>query len=94
MKRSSLSIPAAFWIAAFPAPAFADMQSAITCAASLKADQKLIYQSVLPYLTPETGLPSLVRTKVMALVNAGRLSMSTAPDDARKARRCLQLAQQ
>lgn len=94
MKRSSLSIPAAFWIAAVPAPVFADMQSAITCAASLTADQKQIYQSVLPYLTPETDLPSLVRTKVMALVNAGRLSMSTAPDDATKAGRCLQMAHQ
>jgi hypothetical protein len=91
MKRSSLSIPAAFWIAAVPAPGFADMQSAATCAASLTADQNLIYQSVLPYLTPETDLPSLVRTEVMALVSAGRLSMSTAPDDARKAGRCLQM---
>lgn len=91
MKRLSLSIPAAFWIAAAPAPVLADMQSATTCAASLTADQNLIYQSVLPYLTPETDLPSLVRTEVMALVNAGRLSMASAPDDAREAARCLQM---
>lgn len=94
MKRVSLYIPAAFWIAAATAPVFADMQSATTCAASLTADQNLIYQSVLPSLTSETDLPSLVRTEVMTLVNAGRLSMSTAPDDARKASQCLQMVYQ
>lgn len=94
MKRSLLSVSAAFWLAVLSETTFADLRSAGACSATLTADQKLIYQTVLPDLKRETDLPSLVRTKVMALVNAGRLSISTAPDDARTAGRCLQMVHQ
>jgi hypothetical protein len=94
MKTSSLLVSTALWALLLPATAFADARSAATCAASLTASQKLIYQSVLPDLKRETDLPTLVRAKVMALVTAGRLQMSSAPDDAQVAASCLQMVHQ
>jgi hypothetical protein len=91
MKRSSLSVSAALCALALPASSLADTRSAAACAASLTADQTLIYRAVLPDLTRDTDLPALVRAKVMALVTAGRLQMSSAPDDAQAAARCLRM---
>jgi hypothetical protein len=93
MKRS-LALVAAGLVVASSTAALADAGAAGVCAASLTADQKLIYHAVLPDLTREANLPALVRTKVTALVTAGRLPMSSAPDDARIAGRCLHIVRQ
>ncbi len=94
VKRSSLFGAVAICSVTLPVTAFADTLSARTCAASLTTDQRLIYQSVLPELTQETDLPSLIRSKVMALVTAGRLQTASAPDDAKIAGRCLLMVHQ
>jgi hypothetical protein len=95
MKRSFL-LAVANWFAAvgISTVAFADTRTATACAASLTTEQRLIYQSVLPDLTRETNLSNIVRTKVVFLVSAGRLQMSSAPDAAKVAGRCLQMVHQ
>lgn len=94
MKTSSLQIVTVGLVAALSTTAFADSRSGAVCAASLTADQQLIYQSILPDLTREANLSALVRAKVTALVTAGRLPISSAPDDARIAAHCLQMVHQ
>jgi hypothetical protein len=94
VKRSLPIVSTTGFVVALSTIALADARSAAVCAKSLTVDQKLIYQSVLPDLTREADLTALVRAKVIALVGAGRLPMSSAPDDAKIAGRCLQMAHQ
>ncbi len=94
MKTPLPLVSATGFVVAISTVAFADARSAAVCAASLTTDQKLIYQSVLPDLSREANLPALVRAKVTALVGAGRLPMSSAPEDASIAGRCLQMVHQ
>jgi hypothetical protein len=94
MKKTLLQIAIIGLAVALSNTVFADSRSAATCAASLTADQRLIYQSVLLDLTRKANLSDLVRAKVTALVTAGRLPMASAPDDARIAARCLQMVHQ
>jgi hypothetical protein len=91
MKRPLPLVFATGFVVAISTVTFADSRSAAVCAVSLTIDQRLIYETVLPDLTPEANLSALVRIKVTALVGAGRLPMSSAPDDARIAGRCLQM---
>jgi hypothetical protein len=94
MKRRSSFVFATIFVMSPLTVAFADIRSASVCATSLTIDQKLIFQTVLPDVMPETNLSALIRAKVTALVTAGRLPMSSAPDDAKIASRCLQMVHQ
>lgn len=76
-----------------PIAASADMEAAETCAVTLSADQRLIYEAVKPDVKLDTYLFKLVRTKVIALVTAGRVPRSSAPDDAQIAAKCLKQLQ-
>jgi hypothetical protein len=62
-----------------PAAAFARLKAAETCAVTLSADQRLIYKAVSSDTTVDADMFKLVRTKVIALVNGGRLPRSSAP---------------
>jgi hypothetical protein len=63
------------------------------CASGPSANQGLIYRTVRPEVTPSADLTPLIRARVIALVQAGRIPHASAPDDAQIAARCLRLLQ-
>jgi hypothetical protein len=73
-------------------PALAN-PGAENCAAALTPNQSLIYRTVRPEVTPGVDLTPLIRARVIALVQAGRVPHASAPDDAQVAARCLRLLQ-
>jgi hypothetical protein len=77
-------------MAATPAGANARAE---TCAAALSPHQSLIYRTVRPDAAASADLTALIRSRVIALVQAGRLPHASAPDDAQMAARCLRLLQ-
>jgi hypothetical protein len=91
---SSISLCVALGLTVLqPIAAFADLKAAETCAVTLSPDQRLIYEAVKPDVKLDADLFKLVRTKVIALVTAGRVPRSSAPDDAQIAAKCLKLLQ-
>jgi hypothetical protein len=94
MKTPTLLIAAALYTVILCTAVKADIGSATDCAALLTVEQKLIYKSVLPDLKPQADLRALVRSKTIELAKAGRLKMSSAPDDAKIAHRCLKMVRQ
>jgi hypothetical protein len=64
------------------------------CAAVLTSHQGLIYRTVRPEVVAGVDLVPLIRARVIALVQAGRVPYASAPDDAQAAARCLRLLQQ
>jgi hypothetical protein len=91
-RKSNLALTAALIVCA-AMPLSAAAKEADGCAAKLTASQKLIYQSVKPEVKPKTKLNPLIRSKTIALVKAGKISRSSAPDDAKIAANCLKLLQ-
>ncbi len=69
----------------------ADQKGAKTCAAELSAPARQIYDAVNALKLPVNGLPQIVREQTVALVQSGQIAMSTAPDHATAAARCLEL---
>jgi hypothetical protein len=63
------------------------------CAQSLTSHQGLIYRTVRPEVAAGVDLVPLIRARVIALVQAGRVPYASAPDDAQAAARCLRLLQ-
>ena len=94
MKRSLSFLLVTLFAISLSGVAVADTRSASACSAALTIDQKLIYQTVLADLIRDANLSDLIRAKVTALVTAGRLPMSSAPDDAKVASRCLRMVRQ
>jgi hypothetical protein len=64
-----------------------------SCASGLSSNQSLIYRTVRPEVTAAADLNPLIRSRVIALVQAGRIPRDSAPDDAQVAARCLRLLQ-
>jgi hypothetical protein len=80
-------------ICLIPLSAMADQAAATKCRASLPDEPKLIYDKSAPLVTPSTDLKGVLRSQTRALVLAGKVSLSTAPDSAREAAQCLELLQ-
>jgi azurin len=76
-----------------PTAAFADVEAAESCAATLSANQRLIYDTIKPDFRPDADLVKQVRPKVIALVKTGKLPRASAPDDAQTAAKCLKMLQ-
>ncbi len=88
MIRSSL-----FWCALpvlmMASPAFADEQSASSCARTLSPAALEIYRAAAPELRPGTDMASLLRAKVMPMVMSGDMNRTTARTAATAASFCL-----
>ena len=76
------------------APAFAGQAEAQSCAAGLDANSQVIFNAVLPQVTPSIDLKGAVTTATKAMVESGQLSMSKARPAAMAAGECLKLAMQ
>jgi hypothetical protein len=69
--------------------ALADQRAAEACAAALPQDAKLIYDNVVPALTPDATPRDVVIAQTRALARAGKISQLSARDNAMKAGSCL-----
>jgi hypothetical protein len=78
-------------LALLASAAFADQQATTACATSLPPPARKIFDSVLKSRPPHVDLGQSVREQTIALVHAGQIQMSTAPDSALAAARCLEL---
>jgi hypothetical protein len=93
MSYSILTFACVIASSATIGPVFAAVKEAESCAVSLNAQQKLIYAAVKPEVTAKTKLDALIRKKTMELYKQGRVQRSSAPTDAKVARRCLKMLQ-
>ncbi|WP_419758455.1 hypothetical protein [Acidisoma sp.] len=72
------------------APAQAeDQAAALACSKSLPPEAMTIYQDSAPYVSPDTDMRSLLRTRVKALIMAGSVQRATARGSAIAAYGCL-----
>jgi hypothetical protein len=78
-------------LALLASAAFADQQATTACATRLTPPARKIFDAVLKAKPSHGDLGQSVREQTMALVEAGHLQMSTAPDSAMAAARCLEL---
>jgi hypothetical protein len=93
-RFATIGLPVALGLITLqPVSALANEVAAETCAATLTANQQLIYQTVKPDFRPDADLIKQVRPKVIDLVTAGKLPRASAPDDAQAAAKCLKLLQ-
>ena len=72
-----------------PAIAFADAAAAAKCRSGLNAEATLIYDKVLPLVTPATVLRDMLKEQTRSMVMAGSVDMGTARDSATAAGECL-----
>jgi hypothetical protein len=72
-----------------PNTAVSGEAEASSCAGSLSAEAKIIYETVSPLITDGSNLRSVVRRETIALVTAGRVARASAPESARAAAGCL-----
>ncbi len=70
-------------------PAEADQAAAQACAKGLPPEATAIYQDAAPYVSADTDLRSLLKTRVKALVLAGSVQRATARGSAVAAYGCL-----
>ena len=85
---AALSIPALAVLLA-PATAFADPAAASQCRSGLNTEAVLIYDTVLPLVTPTTVLRDVLKEQTRSMVMAGSVDMGTARDSATAAGECL-----
>jgi hypothetical protein len=71
------------------APARADQAAAIACARGLPPEANTIYQDSAPYVSSDTDMRSLLKTRVKALIMAGRVQPASAHSSAVAAYGCL-----
>jgi hypothetical protein len=71
------------------APAEADQAAALACSRGLPPEASRIYQDAAPYVSPDTDMRSLLKTRVKALVMAGSVQRATAHASAVAAYGCL-----
>ena len=76
------------------APAFAGAAEATSCAGSLDANGKAIFNAALPQVNPSVDLKAVVTTVTKSLVSSGQVPMSAARPAAMAAGQCLKLAMQ
>ena len=74
---------------ALAVPAHADQMAAQSCARGLPPEAVAIYRDSAPYVTPDTDLRSLLKTRVKALVLAGSVQRASARGSAMAAYGCL-----
>ena len=74
------------------APAYAGQDEARSCAASLDANAKAIFDASLPAVAGGADLKSSVTSETKALVKAGKLARGDAKPAAQNAAECLKLA--
>jgi len=77
-----------------PLQAFADPAAAAKCQAGLAPDAKLIYDTVLPLVTPTTVIRDVIKQQTRSLVLAGKVKHATARDSAKAAGECFRLLRQ
>jgi hypothetical protein len=77
-----------------PLQAFADSAAAAKCRANLDPQARLIYDKVLPLVTPTTVLRDVIKQQTRSLVIAGKVERSTARDSAQAAGQCLLMLRQ
>ncbi|WP_395687297.1 hypothetical protein [Aestuariivirga sp.] len=76
------------------APALAGQTEAQNCAAGLDANGQLIFNAVLPQVTPSVDLKGAVTTATKSLVTSGQITRADARPAAMAAGECLKLAMQ
>eukprot|EP01030_Chromulinospumella_sphaerica_P023302 gene23302-23326_t len=76
------------------APAFAGAAEATSCAAGLDANGQLIFNAVIPQVTPAIDLRGAVTSATKSLVMSGQIPRSVAKPAAMAAGECLKLAMQ
>ena len=77
-----------------PLRAFADPAAAVKCRASLAPQAQLIYDSVLPLVTPTTVIRDVIKQQTRSLVLAGKVKRATARDNAKAAGECFRILRQ
>jgi hypothetical protein len=77
-----------------PAVAVANSAAAAQCRLVLAPEAALIYDTVLPIVTPTTVIRDVMPEQVRALVIAGRVNESTARESAEAAGECLRVLRQ
>jgi azurin len=75
-------------------PAAASQADAKSCAAGLDANSQLIFNTVLPSVTPSIDLRTAVTDATKSLVMSGKLPRAEARPAAMAAGECLKLAKQ
>ncbi len=82
MTRTLLSAGAALLAALFSGQAFADAGAASACAGGLSPAAKAIYDAAAPEFAGSADPRALVKSKTVALVQAGTIKRSEARADA------------
>ena len=77
-----------------PVQAFADPAAAVKCRGSLAPEAGLVYDTVLPLVTPTTIIRDVLKKKTRSLVFAGKVQRGTARDSAKAAGGCFRLLRQ
>jgi hypothetical protein len=77
-----------------PLQAFADPAAAVKCLASLDPEAQLIYDTVLPLVTPTTVIRDVIKQQTRSLVLAGKVKRATARDSAKAAGQCFRILRQ
>jgi hypothetical protein len=89
LKRADIAFLALCGALLSPGAALADADAAQTCAAALPAESKVIYEATAPEFASAEDPRALIKTKVVALVTAGKVAISTAKESAYAAAECL-----
>lgn len=76
------------------APAFAGQAEAQSCANGLDANGQMIFNAVLPQVTPGVDLKGVVTAATKSMVESGQLARGDARPAATAAGQCLKLAMQ
>lgn len=90
MRRTTIAAAALLVATA----ASASIDSANSCAKTLGAEPKTIYDASIGSVSADTDLKQLLTEKTRGLVEAGSVERASARDSARAAFKCLELAQQ
>jgi hypothetical protein len=77
-----------------PLQAFADSAAAVKCRAGLDPEAQLIYDRVLPLVTPTTVIRDVIKQQTRSLVIAGKVKRATARDSAKAAGECFRVLRQ
>lgn len=80
---------AAALLVALPGAALADLAAANTCAASLNANAKMIYDATRPQIKAGVKISDEVRSATRPLVMGGKMSRADAQPAAEAAGKCL-----
>ena len=92
MVSKCLLIAAILFVA--PLQAFADSAAATKCRAGLDPEAQLIYDTVLPLVTPTTVIRDVIKQQTRSLVFAGKVKRATARDSAEAAGECFRQLRQ